>query len=225
MTTKTCERCGGKYETTRPWIARWCLACQPEARREGKSQATLRWQRANPERTNAAHRGWRLANPDKVKASLDRYRRIPCVSCGKITVAGNVLRKGERENYRCQSCAVTERRKAWPVLKCDWCGQDFQRMPSRSGEALYRQCPNCCGPNLENVGKALGRTRERARQLIAAWQKVEPALTKKEIAERLVRGERKPRKERPLGLHARYTLLEHEIALLRAQLESPAVTP
>jgi hypothetical protein len=183
----SCKTCGAGLppcKSGKGRVRRLCDACRVDARRAarrrwGKTEAgraaarryrethrkKAREQRrasywANPELARAKNRAWRLANPERSKALQDRYRRTPCVRCGKVrTLAG----ARSKRPALCRECKP--RMGPVPVL-CSWCGKGFT-MPVDEARSHHRHWhPDCLG-SMTRAAANLGITRERVRQLVA----------------------------------------------------------
>ena len=139
---------------------RFCVGCGEFHRKEYARQDMRRRYWADPVASRAAGKAWRLAHLEQFKATQDRYRRTPCIRCGKIRWLGGPQDKKNRA--LCRDCK-TQGARIW--VDCYWCGGAIGVAPWELRDRKHHWHSDCMG-SMTRAAVLLGITRERVRQLV-----------------------------------------------------------
>lgn len=149
-----CAVCGATFPPPNPRYASLYKMCSEECRRRRNANQTLEYLRslAPEERRRRNHAAYVASGGVHQRA----YNTFVCSRCGAVRRDGR-LRNSDRATFLCGNCKAADKLAARLALPCVRCGQ-----PRRT---LRVECIDCYGP-LAEIGKAVGLSRERIRQLV-----------------------------------------------------------
>ncbi len=123
-----------------------------------------------PERMRQKANEYYYNNPEVMARARDKYLSVPCILCGEIKRNGKIT-NAKKATFVCGECKTRINRtikKDGLLTRCTYCGHETTLEPGRGKRAL--DCAACKDRRitLEDVGRKVGVSRERIRQVIAS---------------------------------------------------------